>query len=163
MKVLGIDPGYERVGISVLGKEDNQKEILFYSTCFKTPKELDFTERLELISKKIKEVIKKFKPEALSIENLFFNKNQKTVMRVSEVRGAIISIALSKKLKVREFTPLQIKIAVTGYGRSDKKQVISMVKNLMEIKKNIKTDDEYDAIAVGLTFLASEKMLGHID
>ncbi len=58
MKVLGIDPGYERVGISVLGKEDNQKEILFYSTCFKTPKELDFTERLELISKKIEEVIK---------------------------------------------------------------------------------------------------------
>ena len=80
-------------------------------------------------------------------------------MKVSEVRGAIMSLCWSKNLEVYEFTPLQIKIAVTGYGRSDKKQIIEMVKNLVEIDSSKKSDDEFDAIAVALTYLASEKSL----
>lgn len=157
MKVIGIDPGYERLGVSVVEK-NNDKEKLLYSNCIKTPKNSDFNHRLEIISRNITELIEEFSPENLAIESLFFNKNQKTVMRVSEVKGAIINIALTNKLKVYEFTPLQIKVAVTGYGRSDKRQVISMVKNLIEIEKDIKTDDEFDAIAVAITFFASQKV-----
>ena len=157
MIVLGIDPGYERVGIAILEK-NNKGESLIYSECFQTSKEDSFTKRLSQISKEIESVVKKYHPQFLSIENLFFNKNKKTIMRVSEVRGAIINLCLSKGLEVREFTPLQIKVAVTGYGRSDKKQVISMVKNLITIDETIRFDDEFDAIAVGLTFFATEKM-----
>ena len=161
MTILGIDPGYERLGIAVLKKEKNEESVL-YSACFKTSKDLEFTERLKLISFEIDRVINKFKPEALAIENLFFNKNQKTVMRISETRGAIINLCLSKNLTVREFTPLQIKVAITGYGRSDKKQIIDMVKNLVKIDSSKKSDDEFDAIAVGLTYFSTEKMLQSI-
>jgi crossover junction endodeoxyribonuclease RuvC len=157
MIIIGIDPGYERLGVAILEKK-NQKETLLYSDCFKTPKELDFTKRLDLLSKEVLGLIDKFKPNTLAIENLFFNKNQKTVMKVSEVRGAIMNIALSKNLRIEEFTPLQIKIAITGYGRSDKNQIISMVKHLIKIEKETIQDDEFDAIAVALTCFASQKM-----
>lgn len=159
MKVLGIDPGYERLGIAVLERDLNKKEILIYSDCFKTSGDLSFTQRLRLIINHIESVIEKFKPNVLAIESLFFNKNKKTVMRVSEVRGVIIGASLSKKLEIFEFTPLQVKIAVTGYGRSEKKQVIRMVSSLIKINKKVQSDDEFDAIAVALTFLASEKCL----
>ena len=158
MRVIGIDPGYERLGIAILEKGEEKEEVIF-SECFQTSKELDFNQRLKLISGRIEEIISRFGPETLAIETLFFNTNQKTAMKVSEVCGAIMSLCLLKNLQVYEFTPLQIKIAVTGYGRSDKKQVISMVRNLIEIKESVKMDDEFDAIAVGLTYLASEKFL----
>jgi crossover junction endodeoxyribonuclease RuvC len=158
MRVLGIDPGYERLGIAILEK-DSKKETLVYSGCFQTTKDIDFNKRLFLISTEVSRIISEFKPNTLAIENLFFNKNQKTVMRVSEVRGAIINLCLSKGLGVREFTPLQIKVAVTGYGRSDKKQVIDMVKNLIKIEERVRTDDEFDAIAIGLTFFATKSHL----
>ncbi len=157
MKILSIDPGYERVGIAVLEKAD--KEKLVYSDCFKTSKEFSFIERLELIGQEVERVIEEYKPEALAIEKLFFNTNQKTATNVSEVRGALIYIALKNKLKVFEYTPLQIKVAVAGDGHGDKTQVITMLKNLIKIEKQIKYDDEYDAIAVGLTCFASERNL----
>jgi len=94
----------------------------------------------------------------MAIENLFFNSNQKTALKVSEARGIIMYQALSGGLKVFEYTPLQIKIAITGYGRGDKKQVTDMLHHLIKIDKKIKYDDEYDAIAVGLTHLASHKL-----
>ena len=155
MKILSIDPGYERVGIAVL--EKTNKEQLIYSNCFKTSKELAFIERLELIGQEVERIIKTHKPEALAIEKLFFNTNQKTATNVSEVRGALIYIALKSGLKVFEYTPLQIKVAVAGDGHGDKTQVITMLKNLIKIEKDIKYDDEYDAIAVGLTCFASER------
>jgi crossover junction endodeoxyribonuclease RuvC len=161
MKIISIDPGYERVGIAVLEKASagHGAEKLIYSDCFKTDKGLPFLERLELVGQEIEKVIKKFKPNVFAIEKLFFNTNQKTATMVSEVRGALIYIALKNKLKVFEYTPLQIKVAVCGDGHGDKEQVVSMVKNLIEIEKEIKYDDEYDAIAVGLTCFASERKL----
>ena len=90
MRILGIDPGYERVGIAVIEKEENSKEILLYSNCFKTKKELVFNERLFLIGNEINKIIQQFKPNILAIESLFFNTNQKTALLVSEARGAII-------------------------------------------------------------------------
>ncbi len=154
MKILGIDPGFERVGIAILEK-NNSKESLLYSDCFKTSSSLDFPKRLELIGKEINRVVEKYKPDLLSIETLLFNNNQKTAMKVAEARGVVIYEAVCGGLDIYEYTPLQIKMAVTGYGRADKNQVNIMVKQLIEIKKEIKYDDEMDAIAICLTCSAS--------
>lgn len=159
MRVFAIDPGYERVGIAVLEKNSQNKEILLYSDCFKTDPKLFFSERLCLIGKELERVIKKYTPTALAIEKLFFNTNQKTGLLVSEARGVMLYVAERNKLSIYEYTPLQIKIAVTGNGRGDKQQVIAMVKQLILIEKDIKYDDEFDAIAIGLTCIASERLI----
>ena len=156
MKIIAVDPGYERVGIAVLEKIKGKEERLIYSNCFKTPKKLSHSERLSLVGEEIRKVIKKFKPEALAVESLFFNENRRTAIKVSEARGVIIYEAALKELPVFEYTPLQIKIAVIGYGRATKNQVISMVKKLIHIDKKAQ-DDEYDAIATGITHFAHFK------
>lgn len=156
MKIISIDPGYDRIGIALLEKSisTKNKESLIYSECFSTPVKDDFTKRLFAIGQEVEKLIKKHKPTTMVIESLFFNNNQKTVMLVSEVKGIIKYLALKNKLAVFEYTPLQIKTAITSYGRSDKQQITAMVKNLISIKKKIKYDDEYDAIAIGLTYFA---------
>ena len=161
MKILAVDPGYERIGIAVLEKILNSSDVekLIYSNCFKTSASIVFAERLYLIGKEIERIIKKYKPKALAIEKLYFNTNQKTATMVSEARGVFIYIAIKNKLKIFEYTPLQIKSAVCGDGRGDKKQIITMIKNLIKIDKLIKYDDEYDAIAAGITCFASERNL----
>ncbi len=152
MRILGIDPGFERLGIAILEKnKDSRQEVVLYSECFKTPAELEFSERLFLIGQEVKKVIKKFKPDVLAVETLFLNTNQKTVMRVAEVRGVIIYTAAGAGLKVLEISPLQVKMAVTGYGRSDKEQIKRMLKMLIGVDGTTKSDDELDAIAVALT------------
>jgi len=153
MKILSIDPGYERLGVAILEKEDGKEKLLFSET-FQTSAKDKFIDRLYLLGEHLESVIEKYEPKILSIEKLFFNTNQKTATNVSEVRGAIIYLALKNSLKVYEYTPLEIKTAVAGYGRADKKQVVFMIKQLIEIKEEIKYDDEWDAIAVGLTFFA---------
>ncbi len=161
MRIIAIDPGYERLGIAVL--EKNKKEELIFSECFKTKAELPFIERLELVGREVARVIDEFKPEALSIENLFISTNQKTAMRVAEVRGAILYQARLSGLQVFEYTPLQIKTATTGYGRATKEQMMSMVRKLIVGAEKIKQDDEIDAIAIGLTHFAyaqHQKILG---
>lgn len=159
MRVLSIDPGYERVGIAVIEKGLKKKEELLYSNCFKTSQKIEYHKRLKMIGDEIKCVIEKFKPEVCATETLFFTKNQKTAMLVAGARGVILFIASSNNLEMYEYSPLQIKIAITGYGRGDKKQVSSMVEKLIKINKDIKYDDEYDAIAIGLTCIASENSL----
>ena len=157
MKVLAIDPGYERVGIAILEKDADKKDQLIYSDCFKTSSKIPFHERLLLIGNELERIIERHTPTACAIEKLYFNTNQKTGLLVSEARGMMIYVAVKNGLSIFEYTPLQIKSAVTGYGRGDKKQVITMVHQLIEISKEIQYDDEYDAIAIGLTCLASEK------
>lgn len=158
--VLGIDPGFERVGLAIIEKDGFQKEKIIYSTCIITKKTDHFNERLKIIGDSLKEVIKKYKPKEVAIEKLFFTTNQKTVMGVSEVRGACLYIAISNNLIIGEYTPLQIKIAMTGYGRADKKDVLKMVEKLIEIPKGIKKlDDEIDAIAIALTHIAHTKFV----
>ncbi len=159
MRIIAIDPGYERLGIAVL--EKTKKEELLFSECFKTKASLPFVERLELVGREVARLIEEFKPEALSIENLFISTNQKTAMRVAEVRGAILYQARLSGLEVFEYTPLQIKTATTGYGRATKEQMISMVRKLITGAEKIKQDDEMDAIAIGLThfaFLSTAKL-----
>lgn len=160
MKIIAIDPGYERMGVAVIEKDEKGKENLIFSECFKTSAKLEHSERLKLIGLEIEKTIKKYKPEVMAIETLFFKNNQKTGLYVAEARGVMLYVASKYGLLVKEFSPMAIKIAVTGYGNSDKEQVIFMVKKLIKIKDDgcsIKYDDEYDAIAVGLTFFASQK------
>lgn len=157
MKILAIDPGFERVGIAIIEKTNGAKHLLVYSDCFKTSAKIPFHKRLTLIGKELEKIIKKYKPEALAIEKLYFTTNQKTVMGVSEARGVIIYTASRNGLKIFEYTPPQIKVAVTGYGKSTKDGVISMVRKLIDVKIEVVSDDELDAIAIGLTMLACEK------
>lgn len=159
--VLSIDPGYERLGVAILKKDLQNKVFLEFSECFKTPAKLDFVDRVLLIGNKIESIINTYKPTVLAIENLFLNTNQKTVMRVAETRGAILYIAKKHNLSISEFTPPQIKLAVTGNGQSDKIAMEKMMLLLLPALKKMdrKIDDEYDAIACGLTYFALEKSL----
>lgn len=159
VRILGIDPGYERLGVAVLEKENSgKKEKVVFSECFKTSSKLDFSERLLLIGDEVRNIIKKYKPEVLSIETLFLTTNQKTVMHVAEARGVVIYEATRADLKIFEATPLQIKVATTGYGRADKNQIIKMVKMLVDVDDSKKSDDELDAIAIALTAFANLKI-----
>ena len=155
MIIFGIDPGYERLGIAVLKKYpgENKEEIIF-SECFKTSAKLDFADRLYLIGEEIKKIIKKYKPDILAIETLFFTSNQKTVMQVAEIRGVAIYEAKKAKLEIFEASPPQIKMAITGYGRANKEQIMKMVKILLKEAGSVKSDDELDAIAIALTGFA---------
>lgn len=167
MRILGIDPGYERLGVAVLEKNKGDKrEKVIFSECFKTSSKLDFAERLLLIGSEVRKVIKKYKPDVLSIETLFVTNNQKTAMRVAETRGVVLYEAVQAGLKIFEATPLQIKVATTGYGRADKNQIQKMIPLLVNFdpvrsregsqrpSASNGTDDELDAIAIALTGLA---------
>ncbi|MEI8061829.1 MAG: crossover junction endodeoxyribonuclease RuvC [bacterium] len=163
MIILAIDPGYERLGIAVVEKTHTKKETVLFSECFRTSSKLDFYERLLLIGDRVLEIIKNYSPSSLSIENLFISNNQKTAMRVSEVRGSIIFLAKKQGLTIYEMTPLQIKSAVTGNGKSSKVEMIKMVglltkNSLKTLKSQPLLDDEFDAIAIGLAYFAYNKL-----
>lgn len=155
MIILGIDPGFERLGIAILEKnKGDKKERVLFSECFKTSAKLEFSERLLLLGVEVAKVIKEYKPGVLAIETLFLNTNQKTVMHVAEARGVVIYESIKAGLRVFESSPPQIKMATTGSGSADKNQVIKMVKILVDIGKEKNSDDELDAIAVALTAFA---------
>lgn len=156
--VLGIDPGYDRLGVCVIKKEDGKKEELMYSHCLQTSSKSDIYSRMFEIGIFISQTIKKYKPNSLAIETLFITKNQKTAMRVSEVRGIIINEAMKNKMNIFEFSPMEIKMAITGDGSSDKSRIKKMLDLLIEIKNKNALDDEYDAIAVALTRLSTGRL-----
>jgi crossover junction endodeoxyribonuclease RuvC len=153
MRVLAFDPGYDRLGIAVLEKKDG-KEVLIHSECCITDRTSSLHERLLVVGTRIESLLTEFIPSVVALETLFFNKNIKTGIAVAEVRGIILYLAMRSRCHVMEFGPQQIKIAVTGYGKSDKSAVISMVKRLVKGVRDGALDDEYDAIAVGITALA---------
>lgn len=157
MILISIDPGYERIGIAIIEHSKKEKDNLLYSSCFKTKAKDHFYVRLTCIGKEIERLIEEYKPQALAIEKLYFTNNQKTVMGVSEARGVIIYSAARNNIPIFEYTPPQIKVAVTGYGKADKSMVMSMVHKLISIKSDTTSDDELDAIAIGITCLACEK------
>lgn len=146
MKILGIDPGYDRLGIAVV--EDN---ILLHSECFSTNPKDSFHIRLKEIGQCINKIIKKYSPDVMAIESLFITRNQKTAMKVAEARGVIAYEASLKDIPIFEYSPPQIKVAVTGHGTSDKSHIIKMIPMLIKMKDKEALDDEYDAIAVALT------------
>ncbi|MBU6426651.1 crossover junction endodeoxyribonuclease RuvC [Patescibacteria group bacterium] len=153
MKIIGIDPGYDRLGIAVVEKPEKGKEAVLFSECFSTSSEKPIYERLLAIGNEAAGILDKFKPNAVALETLFITKNQKTAMRVAEARGIIIYEAVKRSVPLFEYSPMEIKMAVTGDGTSDKARMIKMVHLLVPITKK-KHDDEYDAIAVALTHAA---------
>lgn len=157
MNILSVDPGFDRVGIAILSKEKTKNSVLF-SECFHTDKKEEISSRIYAVGQEINKVIKNYKPEALAIEKLYITNNQKTAMGVAEARGVIIYEAMRNKLKLYEYTPGEIKVAVTGYGKADKGMVMNMVPKLIKLAQATTSDDELDAIAIGLTCLAREKI-----
>lgn len=158
MRVLSIDPGYDRIGFAVLEKTARgAKETLLHSECVVTSRRDPFEIRLKEAGNAMEKLVQTFSPNACAIEKLYFVSNKKTAMGVAEARGVFLFLAARHNLPLFEYTPLQIKSAVTGNGHSDKKQVTAMVHRLISIEKHIQYDDEYDAIAIGITCLASQK------
>ncbi len=158
MKILGIDPGYDRLGIAIIEKPLKGKEVVLYSNCFQTATKDSIYVRLKQVGEEVSRIIHEYKPEALAIETLFISRNQKTAMRVSEARGIIIYEALKNNIPVIEYSPMQIKVAITSDGTSDKDRIFKMVNLLVDIPKKVARDDEYDAIAVALTHSACLRM-----
>ncbi len=153
-RVIGIDPGFDRCGVAILEKVGG-KEKLIYSTCITTSIKDTHEKRLDKLGTELREIINEWGPESLAIEKLFFNVNQKTGLKVAEARGVIMYEASLANLSVSEYSPQAIKIAVTGYGKATKPQVESMVVRILGLKSTKMLDDEMDAIAVGITHLAS--------
>ncbi len=154
--VIAIDPGYDRLGIAVFSENE-----LLVSECF-IPDSKVFTERLLQIKKRIQELIKEHKPYSLALETLFFSKNQKTALKVSEARGVILISAIEMGLPIYEYSPNAVKIAVTGSGAANKVGVIKMVERLQPLTPKKRLDDEFDAIAVGIAHQAGFNLLGKI-
>ncbi len=153
---MGIDPGFDRMGCAILEKTRDGEKLL-YSTCLASDKNNPHAKRLFGIGREIEKIIKKHKPDILAIEKLFFTKNQKTAMAVSEARGMVLFLAAAGGLEIKEYTPLEIKIALTGYGRAEKNQVQEMVKAVLKMPTIPKSDDEVDAIACALTCSARHR------
>jgi len=151
MKIIALDPGYDRCGVAVIERTQDGKEKLLTSTCLTTNRDDSFENRLVSIVREFRSCITKYEPDVCVLETLFFAKNQKTAMHVAEARGALICAVTELEIPLHEFTPKQVKIAVTGDGAATKQQVMLMLPRLVRIEKDIKFDDEYDAIAVGLT------------
>ena len=149
MRILGIDPGFAIVGWGVIEYESSHFRVLGYGS-IQTPAGMKLEDRLLAIYKELSEIIDKFSPEVMAVEDLFFNTNLKTGIKVAQARGVILLAAEQKGIEIAEYTPLQVKQAVTGYGRAEKKQVITMVTMLLGLAKPPKPDDTADALAIAV-------------
>ena len=159
MRILGIDPGFARVGWGAIEKIQNSEFKIKNYGCIETSKDSNPQERLAAVYKEVCALIKKYKPDVLAIEELFFASNAKTAFKVGEARGVIILAGALQKIPVFSYTPLQVKIAVTGYGNAEKTQVGRMIKAILKLKEMPKLDDITDAIAVALTHAFTNKKL----
>ena len=149
MIILGIDPGYAIVGIGVLEYANGKFRPIEYNA-ITTHAKMATSLRLKVIFESIGEYLDKYHPDAVAIEELFFNSNQKTAIAVAQARGVLVAQAAVRNIPIYEYTPLQIKQAVTGYGRADKNQIQQMVKLLLNIAAVPKPDDAADALAVAI-------------
>lgn len=147
--ILGIDPGYDRMGYGIIQYEKGNWKLLGYG-CAKTSKDQTMSERLFEINNDLESIIKKYKPVAVGIEDLFFSKNVKTGIKVAQARGVILCTSQKNKLKIFEFTPLQIKQQIAGNGRADKTQVQILSAMMLGLKNKLKQDDAADAVAVAI-------------
>jgi len=152
MIILGIDPGTATTGYGVINKRKNKEiEVLEYG-CIETSPNLNPGERLKIINNELNKLIKKHGPKVLAVESLYFFKNLKTAMPVSQAKGVVLLTAAKKRLPVHEFTPLQVKMTITGYGRAEKKQVQRMIQALLDLDEIPKKDDAADALGVAVCY-----------
>ncbi|MBR5191911.1 MAG: crossover junction endodeoxyribonuclease RuvC [Clostridia bacterium] len=158
MIILGFDPGLATLGYGVIYKDEKHKPQMVDYGIISTAKEDNLAERLVKLEKGIEQVIEKFKPDEIAIEELFFAKNVKTGIAVAHARGVLLLTVMKKCSKIFEYTPLQIKQALTGYGRADKPQMQKMVKTLLNLKSIPRPDDAADALAVALCHAQTNKL-----
>ena len=149
MIVLGIDPGYAIVGCGVVEYKNNHFRVLDYGA-ITTQAHTPFNERIEKIFDEAAALMVKYKPDAMAIEKLFFNTNQKTAIDVAQARGALVLAAQKNHIPIFEYTPLQVKQSVVGYGRAEKKQVQEMTRVMLNLEKIPKPDDAADALAMAI-------------
>lgn len=158
VRIIGIDPGTAIVGWSILEEKDGQIESVAFG-CITTDKKTPEANRLLEISNDLKEIIKKYSPAEAAIEKLFFFRNQTTIIEVGQARGVILLTLAEKNVRIHHYTPLQIKQAVTGYGRAKKGQIQCMTQKILCLKKLPTPDDAADALAVALCHLQSRTFL----
>lgn len=156
MKILGIDPGIGRMGWGAVEVQSSECKVQSYG-CVETEAKEEIPQRLQQVYKSVTDIMDKYNPEVLAIEELFFNTNAKTAFIVGQARGVVLLAAAEKNIPVNIYTPLQVKMALTGYGRAEKSQIGQMVKVLLKLKEIPKPDDTADALAVALTHAFSYK------
>lgn len=156
MTCIGIDPGYDRVGVGILQKNGSSISLV-YKNLISTNRDLLFYDRLKVIYTELNEIVNEFKPDVASIEKLYFAKNTKTALSVSEARGVILLSLRLNGLDIYEYTPMQIKKGLTGYAKADKSQIQKMTMMILGLKKMPEPDDVADAIAISLTHLNCAK------
>ena len=149
MRILGIDPGFAIVGWGIIDSVRGALHPVAYGA-ITTPAHTDFEERLLTIKRDLESIITKYKPDEMAVEELFFNTNITTGIAVAEARGVIICTAHEHGVRISEYTPLQVKQAVVGYGKAEKQQVIAMVTSLLRLKNPPKPDDTADAVAIAI-------------
>ncbi|MDO8183621.1 MAG: crossover junction endodeoxyribonuclease RuvC [bacterium] len=149
MTIISLDPGYDRLGVAVF--TDSQ---LTFSTCLSSNSKDSFPNRLKTLGEGLKNIFSTQQPKSVAMEEIFFSQNQTTALKVAEVRGMIMYLAGEFKAEVYQYSPQAVKMGVAGYGNASKNQVTTMVKRLVKLPQVPQYDDEYDAIAVGLTHLA---------
>jgi len=149
MIILGIDPGTATTGFGIIEKTKKKIRVIDYG-CIKTCPDLGAGERLKIINNELNKLIKKHRPNILAVETVYFFKNLKTAMPVSQAKGVVLLTAAKKKIPVYEFTPLQMKMAIAGYGKAEKKQVQEMLKILLNMEETPKQDDAADALGIAL-------------
>ncbi len=149
MIILGIDPGYATIGYGVIEKNGSNIRAVDYGT-IQTPKDESIPVRLAMLDEALTKIIRKFKPDAVSVEELFFNTNITTGIKVAQARGVILVCAIKECGRLYEYTPLQIKQALTGNGRADKKQMQYMVKTFLNLRVEPRPDDAADALAAAI-------------
>lgn len=151
MRILGIDPGYAIVGWGVLDYERNRFSVVDFGA-IRTEADMPFPARLEKIYREITEIIEKTEPDALSMEKLYFQTNRTTAIDVAQARGVLMLAAFEHELEINEYTPLQVKQGVTGYGKAIKNQVMEMTRVILNLDEVPKPDDTADALALAITY-----------
>ena len=156
MIILGIDPGTARMGCGIVEVKNKNKFKLLHSKVLITPPDVDQHKRLLMLYRELLVLVKEFSPDTMVIEKLFFNTNAKTALSVGQARGISMLVAATKKLHMFEYTALQAKLVLTGYGRADKKQMQEAVKTHLKLSEIIKSDDANDAVAMALCYIKKE-------
>lgn len=165
VRILGIDPGYAIVGYGVLDYSGGRFSIVGFGA-ITTSADMDFNRRLKVIYDDMTEIIETYKPDEMGIEKLFFNTNEKTAIDVAQARGVTLLPAIMRNIPIYEYTPLQVKCSIVGYGRAEKKQVQEMTKTMLHLKAVPKPDDTADAVAIAITHglsVNTRKIVGEYD
>jgi crossover junction endodeoxyribonuclease RuvC len=161
-RIIGIDPGIARMGFGIVDVAGNRVRAVDYG-CIETPPEWSVAQRLQKIYQDLRHIMNEYHPEVMAVEELFFYRNTTTAFVVGQARGVALLAGIDSGLAMVEYTPMQVKMAVTGYGKADKKQVQEMVRILLGLAEVPKPDDTADALAIAITHAHASPVLDAVD